>query len=101
MKHTSWRYRRRRNPAQQREFCAAQRRRVAARWAAYRAAQQTATPSADRVVEITIRDSRRPMTILRLTQPTHSGSTKPRWRGPGDRPLCTSGLARLRAAYIA
>jgi len=32
MKHLSWRYRRRRNRQQQREFCAAQARRVRARW---------------------------------------------------------------------
>ena len=63
--HLSWRYRRRRTPQQSREFSAAQSRRARKRWEVCRPDEP---PRETRVIEITIRDSHRPMQIIRATQ---------------------------------
>ena len=66
MTHTSWRYRRRRTAAQEREFRDAQRRRVEARWARQSAERERDPVRQTRVVEITVRDSHRTRTLIRL-----------------------------------
>lgn len=54
-----------------------------------------------RVVEITIRDSHRPVTVLRLEQHECGENKWTRWHGLGKRPLSASGIARVLAKYIA
>lgn len=67
MTHTNWLYRRRRSPAEAREFREAQRRRVAKRWETVHAAKRNEPPRETRAIELTIRDSHRPMRMIRLT----------------------------------
>jgi hypothetical protein len=96
MKHLSWQYRGRRNAQQQREFRAAQRKRIAARWAK-RAQDEMRV---DRRVEIVIRDSLRPMTTLTLTQRDFGERLSKRWSGIGKRRLTTRSLDRLIARFL-
>ena len=72
--HLSYRYRRRRNPQQHKEFCEAQRQRIEKRWEKSRDAQYDDPVRKSRVVELTIRDSLRPMRTIRLQcDPTERG----------------------------
>jgi hypothetical protein len=64
MKHLSFRYHRRRTPQQQREFCAAQARRVAARWAKAAKARAADPVRQTRTNRITIEDTHTTRTIL-------------------------------------
>jgi hypothetical protein len=66
MNHLSPRYRRRRTPQQQREFRAAQQRRIERRWKAALAGATAGADRRDRVSEVTIRDTHRPMVVVRL-----------------------------------
>jgi hypothetical protein len=96
MKHLSWKYRRRRNAQEQREFSAAQRRRVEARWRKVHAEQSGTPIRTDRVVQIVIVDSHRPRTTLTLTQTDCRG----RWHGIGQRSIARAGVARLLADFL-
>jgi len=66
MTHLSPRYRRRRTPQQHLEFRAAQERRIARRWEREVAERQGDETRRDRVAEVTIRDSHRPTTVVRI-----------------------------------
>ena len=64
MKHLSFRYRRRRTPQQQRDFCAAQSLRISARWAKIHAAAEGEPIRQTRTHRITIEDTHTTRTIL-------------------------------------
>jgi hypothetical protein len=59
MKHLSWKYRRRRTPQQEREFRAAQSRRIAKRWEKASTARAGEPVRQTRTNRITIEDSHR------------------------------------------
>lgn len=74
MKHLSWRYRRRRTRQEEQEFRDAQSRRAHARWEKHRARQIETPVRQSKLVELTIRDSHRPMRVIRLrADPTDRG----------------------------
>ena len=74
MNHTSWRYRRRRNAREQREFCEAQSRRVSVRWARAHATQAAEPVRQTRIVELPIRDTHRAGAPIRMeAEPTRHG----------------------------
>ncbi len=105
MKHLSWKYRRRRTRAQQREFCAAQAARVEKRWAKARAAAAAEPLRTDRVVELTVRDSHRPGTTLRLESRETAAGFR-RWamaeagRQIGPRRMGRHAIAKLIAQWL-
>ena len=68
MKHLSWKYRRRRNPQEQREFNRAQAGRIARRWEKKREAMAGERIRATRTVRITIEDSHRMRVVLVLSR---------------------------------
>jgi hypothetical protein len=105
MKHLSFRYRRRRNAQEQREFCAAQSGRIAKRWAKAAAAREGEPIRETRVVEMTIRDSHRPMRIVRLqAEETERGWS--RWTAhengqrAGQKPWGKNAIARAIARTL-
>jgi|GEM_PF-3658755 len=53
-----------------------------------------------RVVEITIRDSHRTMTVLRLEQHEGHEGKWTRWHGLGKRPLGINGIAHVIGKYL-
>ena len=66
MTHSNHRYRGRRNAQQRKEFCEAQRKRVEKRWAKYHEGLAGEPTRLTRVTILTVRDSCRPMTTVRL-----------------------------------
>jgi hypothetical protein len=105
MKHLSWKYRRRRTAQEMREFRAAQSRRIAARWAKVHAAHVGEPVRETRVVEMTIRDSHRPMRIIRLqAEETERGWS--RWMAQengqraGRKPWGKNAIARAIAGTL-
>jgi hypothetical protein len=64
MKHLSFRYRKRRTPQQQRDFCAEQSRRISGRWAKVHAAAAGDPVRQTRTNRITIEDTHTTRTIL-------------------------------------
>lgn len=102
--HLSWRYRRRRNRQEDREFREAQRRRAERRWEQERASRPKR--GADRVVVVTIRDSAASeTTTLRLTAGDY-GHRWGRWRVEvdgqrlGRQLFAGAGLGRILARYL-
>ena len=94
----SWTYRKRRRDKMLREM--ANKRAAKAR---KHEAETAGLPVREsRVIEITIRDSHRPMTVIRATQTEHEGVGS-RWRIAeySGRPVGKTGLARLLAQYVA
>jgi hypothetical protein len=75
MKHLSFRYRRRRTPQQQREFRAAQSRRISARWAKAAKARAGDPVRQTRTNRITIEDTHNTRTILLV----HRDQTERGW----------------------
>jgi hypothetical protein len=53
-----------------------------------------------RTVEITIRDSLRPLTVILVRRHEGDDGRWGRWRGIGKAPLGKHGLANLLAAYL-
>jgi hypothetical protein len=77
-----------------------------ARWAAYHAAQAGEPVRQSRVTEITVRDSHRPMEIVRIVREPrdHSwgrGRVEVNGKPVGRRALGISGIARLLARSLA
>ena len=73
---------------------------VAARLAKHAAESRRNEPvRVDRVVEITIRDSRRPMTVIRLRR-EDQGERWGRWSGIGKTKLGPSGVGKLIGKYL-
>ena len=75
MKHLSFRYRRRRTPQQQREFRAAQARRISARWAKVHVASIGDPVRQTRTNRITIEDTHNTRTIIHV----HRDQTERGW----------------------
>jgi hypothetical protein len=105
MKHLSWRYRRRRNAKEEREFRAAQSRRVAQRWSKASAVRVGEPIRETRVVLMTIRDSHRPMRIIRMqAEETERGWS--RWvvqengQPAGQKPWGKNAIARAIASTL-
>jgi hypothetical protein len=106
MKHLSWKYRRRRNPKEQREFNAAQARRIAKRWEKRQEVLKDEPLRQSRVTELTIRDSHRPMEIVRIVREPrdHSwgrGRMEMNGKPVGRRAFGISGIARMLARSMA
>lgn len=88
MKHLSWKYRRRRTVQEEREFCEAQRQRIAKRWAKVHAVQVGDPVRQTRVIQMTILDTHRPMRIIRLqAEETERGWS--RWTATENGQPCT------------
>ena len=96
MKHLSWKYRKRRTAQEYKEFCEAQRARVAKRWLKRTEQMQDEPVRVDRVIVILIRDSHRPQTEICLKRIANLG----RWHGIGSRGLGTGRVARLIAEFL-
>ena len=73
---------------------------AAARWGKYHAAMKGEPVREDRYVEITIRDSHRPLTRLLLRREQTRNGRWGRWHGLGERPLGGSGIAEAIARYL-
>jgi hypothetical protein len=105
MDPTNWRYRGRRTPQQERDFRSAQRRRIERRWERVREARAGERVRETRVVEVTIRDSHRPMTTIRMeTQERERGWGRfAVWQQGariGARRFGRSGIAELLARWL-
>jgi hypothetical protein len=105
MTHTNWRYRGKRNAKQRKEFSEAQSGRVERRWAKARQASVDEPVREDRVTEIVIRDSRRPMTRIVLRW-MDNGDREGRARVTQDerelslRPMGRTGIGRMLAGFV-
>jgi hypothetical protein len=75
MKHLSFRYHRRRNAQEQREFCAEQSRRISGRWAKVHAAAVGDPVRQTRTNRITIEDTHTTRTIIHV----HRDQTERGW----------------------
>jgi hypothetical protein len=74
MKHLSWKYRKRRTPREQREFRAAQSKRINRRWEKQRESMAWEPVRQTRVTRITIVDSHRPSLVIEARrEPTPKG----------------------------
>jgi hypothetical protein len=98
--HLSWKYRRRRNRREEREFREAQSLRARKRWE--RVGNEGGPVRGVRVVEITIRDSMAPRTIIRAVQREDDEGRWGRFElaGIGRRPVGRRGLGEMVAAAV-
>ena len=101
MKHTSWRYRRRRTAQERKEFCEAQRKRVKSRWKKWHEALKNEPTRVTRLTELTIRDSQRPMMVLKLEW-SQKGRCRIELNGQmmGLRPMGRTGLGKTLARVL-
>ena len=105
MKHLSWKYRRRRNAQEMKEFREAQSRRARMRWALYHAELAGGPIRETRVTEIVIRDSQRARTTIVLRRdPTRYGWGRARVEQDGVRigkgRMGVGGIATLLAKWL-
>jgi hypothetical protein len=70
------------------------------RWRKYHEKLAGEPVRTDRVIEITIRDSHRPMTVIRLRREQNDEGRWGRWRGIGKTALGPSGVGKLIGKYL-
>jgi hypothetical protein len=106
MTHTSWRYRRRRNRQQEREFREAQRERVRRRWAKVHGSSAAEPARRSHVVEVTIRSTHATMRTIRLQREPRGEVGWSRWdviengHRIGGRRFGSGTIARLLARSL-
>ena len=71
-----------------------------ARWRKYHEKLAGEPVRRDRVAEITIRDSHRPMTVIRLSREDMGEGQWGRWQGIGESALGPTGIGKIVGRYL-